>query len=732
MLAATGAELDRCSKPLVLRVDERRKDGAFWVLKVTSQSRKGEVLDESLESGKVWWPEPIRGSADILSVLPEENQITLRYCVAPPPDAGGHLLIYPARYLEKVQEAWKDMDWVKKVHDWIQGPLRDPIDDQDAIPSPLLPKVPLRPSQARCFDLLSREVSYLWGPPGTGKTYTLGYLLAHILLRKTDAKVLLLSTTNSAVDQALVEVDKALNQMGGQESRCERLRAQCQRVGSRFVASNYQGREHLLPIVNKTLIRELAELEAKRPDSEDIQAFAKWKERDEELRAEMKAQLVKLVAKSRLVAMTTTRAAFGLSDLRECPSFDYLVFDESSQVGLAHALLLAPLAQRVLFAGDPQQLSPVAQSEDDEVDLLFAHSMFDLMDESVHATCFLEEQSRMAEPICRVVSDLFYKGRLKVASDCQANLDWRRFRKLPTTELFRRHLYLETVMEEWKWSQAYGGPIRYPSASQIVDRIAELVPHLEAKDMMVLTPFRAQRALIRGLLKRLAEERGNQEIKKVRVSTVHRAQGMECHTVFFDPVAGESEWLKSPEMACLINVALSRAQARLVVHLSEGDRKKNPLLGRLYSVMKAVRSIEEVREQAAPPTGGGIRIQKAVRHLEPVGPPHLDPHAQSIEVEDDPGPKAEDPGIPPSSGPLAAVPVGSLLSALANHFGEDQNHRLRRVLGTSYPELREWLANPEAVPASEWPRIQQAFTSVFLPTPTRPATTHTTSRTVHD
>ena len=56
MLAATGAELERCAKPLVLRVEERRREGAFWVLKVAAQSRRGEVLDESLEAGKVWWP----------------------------------------------------------------------------------------------------------------------------------------------------------------------------------------------------------------------------------------------------------------------------------------------------------------------------------------------------------------------------------------------------------------------------------------------------------------------------------------------------------------------------------------------------------------------------------------------------------------------------------------------------------------------------------------------------
>jgi len=388
------------------------------------------------------------------------------------------------------------------------------------------------------------------------------------------------------------------------DGRCEGLARLCKRLGNRFVASMYEGREYLIPAVNRTLVEQLAQLEVQKPDPEDVQALAEWKAKDEVLREALKAKVVELVMKSRLVAMTTTRATYGLEDLRACPAFDYLVFDESSQVSIAHALALAPLGKRVLFAGDPRQLSPVAQAKTEEVNLLFGHSMFDLRDETYHRSCFLEEQSRMAEPICRVVSDTFYDGKLRVAQDCAENIEWRRFRRLPILPGFKHHLHLEQVGEEWKWSQAYGGPIRHPSAEQIALRIADLVKDVEPEHMLVLTPFRSQRSLIKAMLRRMAEERFKPELKKVRVSTVHRAQGMECHTVFFDPVAGGSEWLKSPEMACLINVALSRAQARLVVYLSNGDRTSNPLLGKLASIMKAARSIEESLEQAKPKSAG--------------------------------------------------------------------------------------------------------------------------------
>ncbi len=59
----------------------------------------------------------------------------------------------------------------------------------------------------------------------------------------------------------------------------------------------------------------------------------------------------------------------------------------------------------------------------------------------------------------------------------------------------------------------------------------------------------------------------------VSVSTIHRAQGSERHTVLFDPVKGASKWLCSDDGRRLINVAISRAKARLIIPLSRGDRK---------------------------------------------------------------------------------------------------------------------------------------------------------------
>ncbi len=67
----------------------------------------------------------------------------------------------------------------------------------------------LNESQNRALGLaLANEVTYLWGPPGTGKTRVLGILIKELFDR--NKRVLICSNTNQAVDQVLLSLCKAL------------------------------------------------------------------------------------------------------------------------------------------------------------------------------------------------------------------------------------------------------------------------------------------------------------------------------------------------------------------------------------------------------------------------------------------------------------------------------------------------------------------------------------------
>jgi superfamily I DNA and/or RNA helicase len=110
--------------------------------------------------------------------------------------------------------------------------------------------------------------------------------------------------------------------------------------------------------------------------------------------------------------------------------------------------------------------------------------------------------------------------------------------------------------------------VREASAGQIVEQVREALNHVPPGEVLILTPFLAQVRLIHEQLRAAG-------LPRVSVSTVHRAQGGERLVVFFDPVLGRSAFLRGEAGARLINVALSRAQARLVLFLAEDD-KSNP------------------------------------------------------------------------------------------------------------------------------------------------------------
>ena len=163
----------------------------------------------------------------------------------------------------------------------------------------------------------------------------------------------------------------------------------------------------------------------------------------------------------------------------------------------------------------------------------------------------------MIGPISDMVSHLFYEGELRVAADALQDPGWLQARSVTLADIGPdEHVSLPTVAEDGIWSQTYRGPIRYGSAELIAELLSKAMAqgHLAGKDVIVLTPFRAQRTLLR---QRLSAH----GVKNIKVSTVHRAQGSEAPVVIFDPADGANHFLLTEEAKRLINVALSRASS---------------------------------------------------------------------------------------------------------------------------------------------------------------------------
>lgn len=587
---ALQAELAATPEFYDFKVLRSERDGALWRVTLDSgyvfaegqspgQASAQSLLDDSLDGASAWWGAPAKGGASVLAVVPQDDQLVLQNASTPPPGADFLIRLYPTRFLTAVADAWADDAWAARALACLPDlKTPQPADDPGLTGEPFRW---LRPAQRAALALPRHTSAFLWGPPGTGKTTTLGVLVAEFLEKRPQARVLLLSTTNQAVDLATVAVDKAL-----QKGRRDDLRATVQRLGTRFDAAAYAGREHLIPEGDAELIARLARAEAARPPGRDAAALKAWADRVAGLRGQLRASSLQVLKQCRLASMTTTRAIFTLKTLRELmpgddPPFDLVVFDEASQVSLAHALALMPLGRARLFAGDPQQLAPVLRSEDRGARRWLGRSPFDEMPRDGPSVALLDEQSRMAGPICELVSELFYDGALRLASDAQASPEWRAARRRALGPIDAdTHVHVLPVRADGGWSAHARGPVRVESAEAIAALVADALASgdWKADDLIVLTPFRAQRALIRQRL----QARG---VDSVRVSTVHRAQGSEALAVLFDPADGAQRFLQTPGTERLLNVALSRAQAKVVLLMSRADAA-NPLLGKVVARLR--------------------------------------------------------------------------------------------------------------------------------------------------
>jgi AAA domain len=194
----------------------------------------------------------------------------------------------------------------------------------------------------------------------------------------------------------------------------------------------------------------------------------------------------------------------------------------------------------------------------------------------------LDEQWRMAEPISRVVSDLFYGSQLKVAAPAQHDPQWLAARTTGKTTLLEpANIVLVDLGVRARPAHKFIGYCCLESAEIIAALTIDLRPSCPDQGILILTPYRAQRHEIRKQLQSI-----NAPISLA--STVHRAQGSERRIVIFDPACPSSKFVAGAEGMRLMNVALSRAECRLIV-LMQADWMENAALRHLAAKFRPVR-----------------------------------------------------------------------------------------------------------------------------------------------
>ena len=444
------------------------------------------------------------------------------------------------------------------------------------------------PVGAAALEDISRyDLAYLWGPPGTGKTYTIGEHVAR-LVAGTREKVLVVSTTNKATDEVALSIGRALRRLGHDDKLDRAVR-----VGKGAGLTRFEdaGMTILLEGAEALARQELARL------TERLRAATR-SERKAEIRARMSVcrqrihngSIEAVLNRGRRVVVTTAFNALQMMLSREVGELitdgrrtcSTLIVDEAGLISRASmAALSLHASTRVLLAGDPKQLAPISRIArvlpPGRARWLAKSGLSHLTTNasalsSSAAAVMLETQYRMHPDVRRAVSEFQYGGRLHDA-------DMVTTRPTPVVSLLEGipravwyvldedHDDLAKIRaERGRGSRSW---IREVTID-VLTRLFAAAPELKSWSGLCLSPFVAQ-------AKKLDEWLKQNGYEKWRASTIHAQQGAEAEVVVFDTVNAGSHVWPVDEWKRLVNVGMSRAREFCLL-VSSRDEMREPYL----------------------------------------------------------------------------------------------------------------------------------------------------------
>lgn len=408
--------------------------------------------------------------------------------------------------------------------------------------------------------LAAQDYFLLWGPPGTGKTSVFLRELTAVLMQHTTENVLVMAYTNRAVD----EICEAIESAGITDFL---------RIGSEY-ACDPRFKGHLF--------------------SRQLEGISN------------RSALLELF-KSKRLFVSTLAAISNNVDLFKIKQFDTAIIDEASQI--LEPMLAGVLSRfrRFFLIGDHHQLpSVVMQSESEsavadrtlqEIGLTnLRNSMFERLYSQArsanwtHAYAMLRHQGRMHADLMDFPGRVFYESNLEVLPDAQDPLlRQRRASWIDPDLLFadgqppilfcRRRLYVPTRAE----SQEGGLKANLSEAQGVAALIAaylELIPDNRLPSIGVITPYRAQIALIRQVL-------AEQDIDPDRftIDTVERYQGGARDVIILSLCTNnlfqfrQVAQVSSDGVDRKLNVALTRAREQLIMLGNPDILRQMPFYG---------------------------------------------------------------------------------------------------------------------------------------------------------
>ena len=423
-------------------------------------------------------------------------------------------------------------------------------------------------SQQRAFKAaLNNDIIFIWGPPGTGKSYTLATIIM-ALYHMTGERTAVCCLSNVAVDQLLNNVVRIIGVREPQMKRGEFYRAgRTQDV--KLLATDF-----LFPDDDKSSrIRKRIkllniQLESYRKlglqySDESIESKAKLKDEREKL----KDHTDYLINQVKVVFSTISN--FVINKRLKDGEFDNLIVDEASMLALPQLIALARnVTKRIILVGDFQQLSPITVAGVPILkDNVFKLCGIDIDHTDHPALCPLLNQRRSNPKLVEIINRPFYSGQL-IAHN-------KKFTSIVARPPFSECVVGMYCVTDGKVKFTKGGTRQNLANSEAVMELLDIYykDMEETFSIGVITPYTGQVSLLKALFGK--KNYSPAFLNRVKIGTVHTFQGSESDVIIFDMVdcskfeKGEKVYagkiFSGDQGEQLLNVAISRARHKLIV-----------------------------------------------------------------------------------------------------------------------------------------------------------------------
>ncbi|WP_096154478.1 AAA domain-containing protein [Bacillus sp. FJAT-45066] len=445
----------------------------------------------------------------------------------------------------------------------------------------LFPTHPLKPTSKESTSTVEKlyiqtknnPVTFVWGPPGTGKTYTLARVAANHYVK--GRRILLLSHSNQAVDVLVQELTAFTKRKNVYKT------GEIIRYGQTPIHVDFDTTNKLIEENDPQLTSDRENLTEQRKllKSDLNQSFSK---RDYDTLLEVESKLsrlqerirqkeLKILEEAKVIGTTLAKAARDQNIYES--DYDVVILDEASMAYIPQSAFAASLGKRIIICGDFKQLPPIASGRHPLIEKWLKEDVFNgagivesVSSDTLHPHLFLlKEQRRMHPHISSFTNKYIYHSLVgdhpTVGQARESIAEIEPFPKIASALLDTSFMGMNCITERTSGSRM--------NVWHLLLSFQLIYEAYKAGSTSIgyVTPYRAQAVLMESLLEgTLKKER---EQATISAATVHRFQGSERDVMIYDSV--DSFPFERPGMLLtgknndrLINVAVTRSKGKFI------------------------------------------------------------------------------------------------------------------------------------------------------------------------